>query len=178
MARGEWQAQLCGSVDLGSNHPTEPTRHPPLTRSHVHARYLAALFAVALAMACASAPPDDDADADKLLAVVVRSMGTTEDTATFEVSLANVSSLTLKILGVTVNPGLPREMYGVPSASQFTLEPGMERSVIAEMRSNRDMRSVRGGRPDWPDQVAVDVSMERNGKSDSRTYRVWVQPVR
>jgi hypothetical protein len=143
-------------------------------------RLLAGWLAVALLVSCASTPrDDDDVDGDKaLLAVVVSSMGTTEDTATFEVSLVNISSSTLKIFGVTVNPDLPREMHGVPSASKFTLEPGQERSLIAEMRSNTDTRSIRGARADWPDQVAVDVSMERNGRNDGRTFRVFVQPTR
>lgn len=140
------------------------------------ARLLAGLLAVALAASCASAPPDDDVDGEKaLLAVVVRSMGTTPDTAVFEVSMANISSSTLVISGVTVNPGIPREMQGVPSASKFTLEPGQERSVIAEMRSNPDTRSIRGAPAEWPDQVAIDVSIERNGKSEGRTFRVFVQ---
>lgn len=137
-------------------------------------RSIALLFVLLLAAACSTASSSTDEDADRLLAVVVHSMGIAGNSANFEVSLANVSSETVKVRSVTVNPGVPREMGGIPVTTEFTLEPGMERSVIAEMRLYPGTTVA----PIWPDVVAVEIAYERRGKREGRTYHVDVLGVR
>jgi hypothetical protein len=129
-----------------------------------------ALLFAALAVACTTSSVTDDVEDE--LAIVVRAMGVTGNSAGFAVSMANVSSQTLKITSVTVNPGVMREMYGIPVTTPFTLEPGQDRTVLAEMRLYPN------GRPDWPYQVAVDVAFERNGKRQGHTFHIDVQPLR
>ena len=107
-----------------------------------------------------------------MLAVVVHAMGAAGSSANFKVSIANVSSETLTIKSVTVNPGVQRgAMAGVPVTTPFTLEPGMEHTVIGEMR-------VYQGDPDWPDIVAVDIAWDRNGKHEGYTWRIDVLGIR
>jgi hypothetical protein len=132
-------------------------------------RRAAAVLVAFLALACSSSQPaDEDADARQLLAVVVHAMGAVGSSANFKVSIANVSSETLTIKSVTVNPGVQRQaMAGIPVTTPFTLEPGMERTVIGEMR-------VYQGDPDWPDIVAIDIAWDRNGKHEGYTWRLDV----
>lgn len=132
----------------------------------------AALFLALALAACSSASLSPDDDPEQLLAIVARSMGVTGGAATFEVSVANMSSQTLRIRSITVNPGVPRPMAGVPAASEFALEPGQEHSVIAEMRLFPGGRDPGG--PDWPDQLAIDVAYERAGKNEGHTFRMNV----
>jgi hypothetical protein len=128
------------------------------------------LLLAVFAAACSSTGSSGD-EAGTLLAVGVESAGITGTSANFEVSIANVSSETLSIRSVTVNPGVQRPMAGVPVTSAFTLEPGQERTVLAEMRLF-DARQPQTG---WPDIVDVDISYERNGKNEGHTFRVNVQ---
>jgi hypothetical protein len=130
----------------------------------------ALLFAV-LGVACTTSSVSED-DVEQQLAVLVRAMGVAGNAASFSVSIANVSSQTLKITSVTVNPGVMRDMYGIPVTTPFTLEPGQERTILAEMRL------IPHGLPDWPDQVAVDVAFEWNGKRQGHTFHIDVQPMR
>jgi hypothetical protein len=130
-------------------------------------RAAAAVLVALLALACSSSQPADEAS-EQMLAVVVHAMGALGNSANFKVSIANVSSETLTIKSVTVNPGVQRQaMAGVPVTTPFTLEPGMERTVMGEMR-------VYQGAPDWPDIVAVDIAWDRNGKHEGYTWRVDV----
>jgi hypothetical protein len=129
------------------------------------------IVTAALAAACSSSKPSGD-DPEEYLAVVVRSMGAVGNSANFEVSIANVSSETFKIHGVAVNPGVPRDMYGLPVTTPFTLEPGQEHTVIAEMRL------LPKGLAEWPDILAVEISWERSGRNGGHTYRVNVLPNR
>jgi hypothetical protein len=134
-------------------------------------RRAAAVLVTFLALACSSSQPADE-DAGQLLAIVVQAMGTAGNSANFKVSIANVSSETLTIKSVTVNPGVQRQaMAGVPVTTPFSLEPGMERTVIGEMR-------VYQGAPDWPDIVAVDIAWDRNGKHEGYTWHLDVLGVR
>lgn len=134
-------------------------------------RAAAAVLVTFLALACSSSQPADEASG-QMLAVVVQAMGALGNSANFKVSIANVSSETLTIKSVTVNPGVQRQaMAGVPVTTPFTLEPGMERTVIGEMR-------VYQGDPDWPDIVAVDIAWDRNGKHEGYTWRLDVLGVR
>lgn len=132
-------------------------------------RSAAALVVVLLAAACSTASSGDE-DSDPFLAVVVHSMGIVGNTANYNVSIANISSDTVKIRSVTVNPGVPREMGGIAVTTEFTLEPGMERSLMAEMR----LYPRNPNAPEWPDTVAVDIAYERKGKREGHTYRVDV----
>ena len=136
----------------------------------------AAVFLVLALAACSSASLSPDDDPEQLLAIVARSMGVGGSAATFEVSVANMSAQTLRIRSITVNPGVPRPMSGVPVASEFTLEPGQEHSVIAEMRLYSGGRTP--GDAEWPDQLAIDVAYERAGKNEGHTFRVNVVPGR
>jgi hypothetical protein len=131
-----------------------------------------ALLFLVLTAACSSTGASSE-EPGALLAVAVESAGVVGNSANFEVSIANVSSETLTIRSVTVNPGVQRPMTGIPVTSTFTLEPGQEQTVLAEMRLNANERQQLS---DWPDIVAVDVSYERNGKSEGHTFRVNVQP--
>src|SRR5258706_10718656 len=135
------------------------------------AKRAAAVLVAFLALACSSSQPVGE-DAGQLLAVVVQAMGAAGNSANFKVSIANVSSETLTIKSVTVNPGVQRQaMAGVPVTTPFTLEPGMERTVIGEMR-------VYQGAPDWPDIVAVDIAWDRDGKHEGYTWRLDVLGIR
>ena len=135
------------------------------------AKRAAAVLVAFLALTCSSSQPADE-DAGQLLAVVVQAMGATGNSANFKVSIANVSSETLTIKSVTVNPGVQRQaMAGVPVTTPFTLEPGMEHTVLGEMR-------VYQGDPAWPDIVAVDIAWDRNGKHEGYTWRLDVLGVR
>ena len=135
------------------------------------AKRAAAVLVAFLALACSSSQPVGE-DAGQLLAVVVQAMGAAGNSASFKVSIANVSSETLTIKSVTVNPGVQRQaMAGVPVTTPFTLEPGMEHTVIGEMR-------VYQGDPDWPDIVSVDIAWDRNGKHEGYTWRIDVLGVR
>src|SRR5256885_17224871 len=118
-----------------------------------------------LALACSSSQPADE-DAGQLLAVVVQAMGAAGNSANCKVSIANVSSETLTIKSVTVNPGVQRQaMAGVPVTTPFTLEPGMEHTVLGEMR-------VYQGDPAWPDIVAAHIPGGRDGKHEGSTWRL------
>src|SRR5258708_20861037 len=106
-------------------------------------RAAAVLVVAVLALGCSSSQPADEAS-EQMLAVVVHAMGAAGSSANFKVSIANVSSETLTIKSVTVNPGVQRgAMAGVPVTTPFTLEPGMEHTVIWELR-------VYPGDPDLP----------------------------
>ncbi len=134
-------------------------------------RAAAVLVVAVLALGCSSSQPADEAS-EQMLAVVVHAMGAAGSSANFKVSIANVSSETLTIKSVTVNPGVQRgAMAGVPVTTPFTLEPGMEHTVIGEMR-------VYQGDPDWPDIVSVDIAWDRNGKHEGYTWRIDVLGVR
>src|SRR5258708_38787862 len=112
------------------------------------ARRAAAVLVAFFALACGSSQPAGE-DAGQLLAVVVQAMGAGGNSANFKVSIANVSSETLTIKSVTVNPGVQRgTMPGVPVTTPFALEPGMERTGIGGIRAYQ-------GTPDSPDSVVV-----------------------
>src|SRR5258708_32653639 len=111
-------------------------------------RAAAVLVVAVLALGCSSSQPADEAS-EQMLAVVVQAMGAGGNSANFKVSIANVSSETLTIKSVTVNPGVQRgTMAGVPVTTPFTLEPGMERTGIGGIRAYQ-------GTPDSPDSVVV-----------------------
>jgi hypothetical protein len=133
-----------------------------------------ALILLVFAAACSSTGQSSE-ESGPLLAVGVESAGVVGNSANFEVSIANISSETVTIRSVAVNPGVQRPMIGIPVTSTFTLEPGQEQTVLAEMRPNTNERQPPS---DWPDIVAVDISYERNGKNEGHTFRVNVQPHR
>lgn len=129
-----------------------------------------ALLLLVVATSCSSTSSSSE-ESRELLSVSVEAAGITGSSANFAVLIANTSTETLTIRSVSVNPGVQRPMSGVPVTSAFTLEPGQEHTVLAEMRPYDQRQPV----TDWPDIAGVDISYERNGKSEGHTFRVNVQ---
>jgi hypothetical protein len=132
---------------------------------------LAVLLALMLAAACTSTAPagDDDDPKERQFAIVVHGSGESSSSATYNVSIANVSKDTFDVRSVSIVPVQQLPLYPLPYTSRFVLEPGQERSLITELRT------LRGTANEWPDEVYVDVTFVRHGNAtESHRERLFV----
>jgi hypothetical protein len=132
-------------------------------RRALHAAVFLALLATA---ACASSPPGEDEDPnDRRFAIVVHGVGESANSASYNVSIANVSSDSFDIRSVSIVPVQQLPLYPQPYTTPFVLEPGQERGLLTELRT------LRGTATEWPDEVYVDVTFIRHGGKGTESHR-------
>jgi hypothetical protein len=129
---------------------------------------IAALLFIAASLACSSsAPPPDDDDSQYFFDVHVTLSTRSGAAATYSINIRNDLLASIEVTSVSLRPVSFAPVAGIPVAGHWMLEPGQQATMSCELRST--------GEAFVPfDELYVDVTYMREGKSEHRTYRSFV----